>query len=152
MTAYTEDPEVLQVWVIEDENQLADWAAEFMQNVQAPMTLLLDGPMGSGKTTLVRHLMRVLHGEEASSPTFSLVNEYRSDRGVVYHFDLYRLEEVQELEEIGFEEYLETSSVCVIEWPQLGVDFYDPEITCTIRIDILGGTRRRIKWFKGIVI
>lgn len=152
MTAYTEDPEVLQTWVIEDEGALADWAAEFVQNVQAPMTLLLDGPMGSGKTTLVRHLMKALNGDEASSPTFSLVNEYRSDQGMVYHFDLYRLEETDELEEIGFEEYLDTSSICVIEWPGLGAIFYDPERTYTIRIDILSDTKRRIQWYKGIVL
>lgn len=152
MTGYAMDPAVRQSWVIENENQLADWAAEFVPHIQAPMTLLLDGPMGSGKTTLVRHLMRVLHGEEASSPTFSLVNEYRGDRGVVYHFDLYRLEQAEELEEIGFEEYLDSPTVCVIEWPQLGVDFYDPEISCTIRIEILADTRRRITWYKGIAI
>lgn len=152
MTAYTEDPAVLDAWVIRDEEALTGWSENFVSRLQPGHTLLLHGPMGSGKTTLVRHVLKAMGGAEASSPTFSLVNEYQTPRGVVYHFDLYRLETPEELEEIGFEEYLDSGAICMIEWPQLGEGFYDLETTTTIYIEILSTTQRRLTWYKGIAL
>lgn len=152
MTAYTEDPAVLDAWVIRDEEALTGWSENFVSRLRPEHTLLLHGPMGSGKTTLVRHVLKAMGGAEASSPTFSLVNEYQTPRGVVYHFDLYRLETPEELEEIGFEEYLDSGAICMIEWPQLGEGFYDLETTTTIYIEILSTTQRRLTWYKGIAL
>lgn len=152
MTAYTEDPAVLDAWVIRDEEALTGWSENFVSRLRPGHTLLLHGPMGSGKTTLVRHVLKAMGGAEASSPTFSLVNEYQTPRGVVYHFDLYRLETPEELEEIGFEEYLDSGAICMIEWPQLGEGFYDFETTTTIYIEILSTTQRRLTWYKGIAL
>ena len=115
--------------------------------------IFLEGDLGTGKTTLCRGILRSRgHQGAVKSPTFTLVEPYDFDSGPVFHFDLYRLEETDELEGIGFEEYLDTSSICVIEWPGLGAIFYDPERTYTIRIDILSDTKRRIQWYKGIVL
>ncbi|MBE7175660.1 MAG: tRNA (adenosine(37)-N6)-threonylcarbamoyltransferase complex ATPase subunit type 1 TsaE [Mucilaginibacter polytrichastri] len=80
--------------------------------------------MGSGKTTLIRALCAVLGVEgEVSSPTFSIVNPYPLPSGTIYHFDLYRLKNENELRDIGFEEYLDSGALCLIEWPQLAMPF-----------------------------
>jgi len=81
--------------------------------------LLFFGEMGAGKTTLIRQLGRALGvNEPMSSPTFSIVNEHRSQMGTLYHFDLYRLESEEELEAMGFGEYLDSGYLCLVEWPE----------------------------------
>ena len=100
--------------------------------------VLLEGDLGSGKTTLVKALCQSIGVmEPVSSPTFSLVQEYQSpSKGVIYHMDLYRLEIPQDLEQIGFDEYLESGNLCLIEWPDLGKSYYSmPHIRVEIRMD-----------------
>lgn len=85
------------------------------------------GEMGAGKTTFIRELARQLGVDEdlaVNSPSFSLINEYRSDSSaqLIYHFDLYRLENIEEAVDIGVEDYLESGALCLIEWP----DVIDP--------------------------
>jgi tRNA threonylcarbamoyladenosine biosynthesis protein TsaE len=86
--------------------------------------ILLRGDLGAGKTTFVQHLCRDLGvTEPVSSPTFSLVNEYASPaHDPIYHMDLYRLDRTIDLVQIGFEEYLESGNICLIEWPDLARD------------------------------
>jgi len=82
-------------------------------------TLLLYGDMGSGKTTLVKALVNELGGEKSvSSPTFSIVNEYSVKNDIVYHFDMYRIENETEAFDIGIEEYLYSGYYNFIEWPE----------------------------------
>lgn len=80
------------------------------------------GEMGAGKTSFIRELCRVLGVEEdlANSPSFSIINEYRSDTTaeLIYHFDLYRLESVEEALEIGVEDYFDSGALCLLEWPE----------------------------------
>lgn len=80
------------------------------------------GEMGAGKTTFIRQLCRALGVEEdlANSPSFSIINEYRSDTTaeLMYHFDLYRLESVDEALEIGVEDYFDSGALCLLEWPE----------------------------------
>ena len=80
------------------------------------------GEMGAGKTTFNRELCRALGVEEdlANSPSFSIINEYRSDTTaeLIYHFDLYRLESVDEALEIGVEDYFDSGALCLLEWPE----------------------------------
>lgn len=82
---------------------------------------LFYGEMGLGKTTLIKELTKQLGIKEiASSPTFSLVNEYQSDQGeTVYHFDFYRINDEEEAYDIGLEEYLYNDDWCFIEWPSV---------------------------------
>jgi len=79
------------------------------------------GEMGAGKTTFIQSLLAKMGaGDQVSSPTFSIVNEYQlPDKSAVFHFDLYRLNSLQEALDIGCEEYFESGSVCLIEWPGL---------------------------------
>lgn len=82
--------------------------------------LLLEAPMGAGKTTLIKALCSELGVLQAvSSPTFSLVNSYQDSEGkTLYHFDLYRLNSLEEALDIGIEEYLDSGARCMIEWPE----------------------------------
>jgi tRNA threonylcarbamoyladenosine biosynthesis protein TsaE len=83
-------------------------------------TLLFYGEMGVGKTTLIKEICKQLEVEDTiSSPTFSLVNEYKTSKNVsVYHFDFYRITKQEEALDMGIEEYLYNNDWCLIEWPQ----------------------------------
>lgn len=94
-------------------------AEQFATHLAAGDVVLLRGEMGVGKTVFTQGLCRALGVDDyVTSPTFTVVNEYAGKLFPIYHFDLYRIEEEDELLEIGFEEYLQSGGVCVIEWPQ----------------------------------
>jgi len=81
--------------------------------------ILFSGEMGTGKTTLIKELVRTLGSKDkVSSPTFSLVNEYEGDEHCIYHFDFYRIEDEIEAYDIGFEDYLDNEHFVFIEWPE----------------------------------
>ncbi|WP_299781050.1 tRNA (adenosine(37)-N6)-threonylcarbamoyltransferase complex ATPase subunit type 1 TsaE [uncultured Formosa sp.] len=81
-------------------------------------TLLFYGDMGTGKTTLIKALVKALGcNDDVSSPTFSIVNEYAANDGLVYHFDFYRLNDEEEAYNFGIEDYLESGAWLFIEWP-----------------------------------
>lgn len=94
------------------------------------------GEMGAGKTTLIKALCRVLKvSDVTSSPSFGLIHEYRSDRGdLVYHFDFYRIETVEEIFDIGYEEYIYSGDYCFLEWPEL-VEAILPSDTIRLALD-----------------
>lgn len=99
--------------------QELDRAVDFILNNTKSRTLLFYGDMGAGKTTLIRELVKALGVRDtASSPTFSLVNHYESDKGPVYHFDFYRIEDETEAMDIGLEDYLDSGEWNLIEWPE----------------------------------
>ena len=79
------------------------------------------GDMGAGKTTFINELCRALgvDGDDTASPTFALINEYRSDTTaeLIYHFDFYRIEDLDEALELGIEDYFDSGALCFIEWP-----------------------------------
>jgi len=102
-----------------DLNQVPDIAKEIISSAKNKLFLFY-GKMGSGKTTLIKEIVKQLGVDEvASSPTFSLVNEYHSDKGeIIYHFDFYRIENEEEAFDIGVEEYLYSDHWCFIEWPE----------------------------------
>lgn len=85
--------------------------------------LLLKGNLGAGKTTFTQFLLKNLGSkDEVNSPTYSIVNEYNSPKGKIYHFDLYRLKNIEEVYDIGIEEYLDNAFLCIIEWPEVYED------------------------------
>jgi len=83
-------------------------------------TFLFKAEMGAGKTTLIKALIKALGCKDVvRSPTFSLVNEYKTNNETIFHFDLYRLENENELYDFGFEDYLQTNAYVFIEWPEI---------------------------------
>ncbi len=110
---------------IHSENDLPGLIKELEMVIEEYKVVLLDGVMAAGKTTLVGAYCRYKKVEDAtSSPTFGLVNEYRTpEQDSIFHFDLYRVEDEEELYDIGFEEYLDSGAVCFIEWPGIAENF-----------------------------
>lgn len=96
-----------------------------------------NGEMGAGKTTFINALSRVLGVDEdpTSSPSFAIINEYRSSTTaeLIYHFDLYRLENLEEAFDIGVEDYLDSGAICFLEWPERIADILPDD---TVRVDI----------------
>lgn len=82
------------------------------------------GPMGVGKTTFTKAVCEVLGVDDPiTSPTFAIVNEYRSDAGeLIYHFDFYRIKKIEEVYDMGYEDYFYSGALCFIEWPELVED------------------------------
>lgn len=110
---------------------------------------VLVGEMGAGKTTLTKALGRALGVLDiVQSPTFSIVNEYLTDKEeTIYHFDFYRLERPEEAVAIGIEEYFYTGNLCILEWPQK-IGGLIPEKFLKIEIEDLGGEQRHYKLSK----
>ena len=98
-------------------NQLEETSLKVTQNFNHKI-ILISGEMGTGKTTLIKQILIGLNViDNISSPTFSIINEYTTkSKDLVYHMDLYRINKIEELEEIGFFEYLESGNLCFIEW------------------------------------
>lgn len=102
---------------------------------------LLKGEMGAGKTTFVKELCKELKIEDTvNSPTFAIVNEYKGKNNTIYHFDCYRLKNIQEAIEIGFEEYINSENLCLIEWPEIVENLITVPYT-TIFIEDIKGKR-----------
>ncbi|MDE6081524.1 MAG: tRNA (adenosine(37)-N6)-threonylcarbamoyltransferase complex ATPase subunit type 1 TsaE [Muribaculaceae bacterium] len=101
------------------------------------------GEMGAGKTTFINALSHQLGVEEdvTNSPSFSIINEYRSDSTaeLIYHFDLYRLENLEEAFDIGVEDYFDSGAVCLLEWPERIADILPDDtvkVTLTVNDDL----------------
>ncbi len=105
------------------------------------------GEMGAGKTTFINALCKELGVEEdiTNSPSFSIINEYRSDTTaeLIYHFDLYRLESLEEAFDIGVEDYFDSGALCFLEWPER-IDDILPDDTIKVEIKINDDNSRTI--------
>ena len=104
-------------------NEIDKISKIILDNIKHVNIVLLKGDLGSGKTTLVKSILKKLGvNDEIKSPTFSIVNEYDHPSGPIYHFDLYRIEKIDELDVIGFEDYIDNCNICFIEWPEVGME------------------------------
>ena len=100
-------------------DDLPEVAEKLIANFPTSRIFLFFGEMGAGKTTFIQSLCSGLGVQDkVSSPTYSIVNEYQSDGGKVYHFDFYRLKEESEAFDMGYEEYFYSGNYCLIEWPE----------------------------------
>ena len=102
------------------------------------------GPMGAGKTTLISAILEHLGSTDTvTSPTFAIVNQYATATGeAVHHFDFYRINRIEEVFDMGYEEYFYSGDLCLIEWPELIEDLL-PEDAMVIRIEALSPTERK---------
>jgi tRNA threonylcarbamoyladenosine biosynthesis protein TsaE len=130
---------------LEGERKMQDFGAQLataIGKIDAPLLMLLNGDLGAGKTTISRGLLQGLgHQGAVKSPTYTLVEPYELDIGVGYHFFLYRLIDSEELEHIGFSDYLSEAKLCIIEWPENGGS-YIPQPDISIDISVYQSGRR----------
>ncbi len=120
--------------IVSDYNKLFDIIKKKDDSIKI---FLLSGQVGSGKTTMIKSFTKKLSvNNNISSPTFNIVNEYKDNyKKSIYHFDLYRLKSINDLVEIGFEEYINSGSYCFIEWPEIADSFFiDKYISISILI------------------
>lgn len=110
-------------------------AKVFLDHIGESRIIAFYGGMGAGKTTFITALCNVLGvGDVVNSPTFTIVNEYRTAKGgAVYHFDFYRINKLSEAMDIGLYEYFDSDGLCLIEWPEM-VEELLPEETLKVRI------------------
>lgn len=107
-------------WIIHTLTDIDRVAAEFLEYVKGRNIFALHGSMGVGKTTFVKSVAKCAGiSDDVSSPTFAIVNEYRSDKGeTLFHFDFYRINDISEALDFGYEEYFYSGKKCFIEWPE----------------------------------
>lgn len=115
-------------------DKIADAAQEFVAQMGNRRVFAFHGGMGAGKTTFIKAICQHLGVKDAvTSPTFAIVNEYGSDIGSIYHFDFYRIKNLGEVMDLGFEDYAYSGNLCLMEWPEL-IEELLPEDTTNVHI------------------
>jgi len=132
-------------------NNLLDLPSVAKQLIEFASTekiFVFEGDMGAGKTTFIKKLCEALGvSDVVSSPTYSIVNEYESPSGSVFHFDFYRIKDIQEAYDLGYEEYFYGGGICLIEWPER-VDELLPEHYIKVEISVEAETQRLFRFSK----
>lgn len=135
--------ELVLEYTIDD---LTKTATSVLEKLKENKIFLFSGEMGSGKTTLIKAICQQLGIEEiVSSPTYSIVNVYQSTLfGEVYHFDLFRLKNEHEAEEIGIADYLDSGNICIIEWPEIAPTILQSRNSIAINLSYLENHNRQL--------
>lgn len=132
---------------IQSLEQINEAAKEFISAMGDSSVFAFNGKMGAGKTTFIKAICQELGVEDViTSPTFSIVNEYRSEKTaeLIYHFDFYRIKRLEEVYDMGYEDYLYSGAICFIEWPELIEDLL-PEDAIQVSIEELEDGSRKVE-------
>lgn len=128
--------------------EIDEAAQRFLSETEGHHLIAFYAPMGAGKTTFTTALCRQLGVREdaVSSPTFAIVNEYRTHEGEsIYHFDFYRIKSVAEAFDIGFYDYVDSGSLCLMEWPE-NIEEILPDETLKVYITVAPDESRTLTW------
>lgn len=137
-----------QTIVIASLSEIDAAAQEFLRRLGDRRLVAFYAPMGAGKTTFTTALCRELgvRADAVSSPTFAIINEYRTASGrPVYHFDFYRIEHLEEALDIGLYDYLDSGELCLMEWPEI-IEPLLPEETLKVQIRVNPDASRTVTW------
>ena len=105
---------------INDLGSIREAARQFIAQIGEHKVFAFYGSMGAGKTTFVKAICEELGVEDViTSPTFAVINEYQAKDGLIFHFDFYRIKKLEEVYDMGYEDYFYSGSLCFIEWPEL---------------------------------
>ena len=134
---------------IANEKETEELGERIGRDADAGTVIALIGDLGTGKTTLTKSIARGLGvTETVTSPTFNIIREYRSGRLPLYHFDVYRIADPDEMYELGYEEYFYGDGICVVEWADI-IEELIPEDAVTIHIDRGASEEERIYRIEG---
>lgn len=124
--------------IIATEGDIEGAAREFLAAAAGRLHIAFHAPMGAGKTTFISAICRSLGvADDVNSPTFSIINEYRDAGGrPVYHFDFYRIDSPDRAADLGLDEYFDSGSLCLMEWPENVEEFLPDD---TLHVDIAVG-------------
>ena len=139
---------MLQQIVIPSLSEIDRAAEEFLRRIGEHRLVAFRASMGAGKTTFITALCRRLgvRSDAVSSPTFAIVNEYRTAAGEpVYHFDFYRITKPEEALDIGLYDYLDSGALCLMEWPE-NIEALLPEETLSVSITVGPDGTRTLSW------
>lgn len=134
--------------IIKSLEDIDEAARTFAANMGDSRVFAFYGSMGAGKTTFIKALCRHMGVDDViTSPTFSIVNEYHraGGSGIIYHFDFYRIKRLDEVYDMGYEEYFYSGSPCFIEWPELIEDLL-PEDAVKVTIGETEGGARTVRF------
>lgn len=121
---------------IDSLSELDHVAEQIISSLGGRNVVLFRGGMGAGKTTLISRIVALLGSKDTvTSPTFALVNEYEGDEGLIYHFDFYRIDKVEEVFDLGYEEYFYSGDLCLVEWPEK-IEALIPDDVMTVKIEV----------------
>lgn len=130
-------------------NSLADIdeaARTFINNMGDARVFAFYGSMGAGKTTFIKAICRCMGVEDViTSPTFSIVNEYSASERTIYHFDFYRIKKLEEVYDMGYEEYFYSGNTCFLEWPELIEDIL-PDDAVRVKIECADDETRTVRF------
>lgn len=133
----------MAVYFSKSEKDTEQIGQDFAKNLPGGTVVAMYGDLGAGKTAFVRGMAKGMGLDcRVSSPTFTIVNEYLGERELI-HFDMYRLNDADELFDIGWEDYLNRGAVCAVEWSENVQDAFFGDET-VVRIEKLGDTERKI--------
>ncbi|WP_167617369.1 tRNA (adenosine(37)-N6)-threonylcarbamoyltransferase complex ATPase subunit type 1 TsaE [Maribellus sediminis] len=118
-------------------SELQGVAKELISEFQEERVFAFYGKMGAGKTTFIQSVCRALGSvDNVTSPTFALINEYNTaDMESIFHFDFYRIKELEEAFDLGYEDYIYSGSYCLIEWPEM-IDPLLPDTIVEVKIEV----------------
>jgi len=126
---------IMNTVILHSAEDTAKFGMELASSLKPGQVIALTGDLGAGKTTLTKAIAKGLGiNETLTSPTFTIVCEYDSGRLPLYHFDVYRVNDSEELFEIGFEDYFHKGGICIVEWANLLEDGLMPDDTMHINI------------------